>query len=43
MMMTDYNEFIWNKLGHPAFDGDYLVDLEDLPEQLDNPDKEEVV
>lgn len=25
-----YNESVWRALGHPAFDDEYLIDLEDV-------------
>jgi hypothetical protein len=29
-MMTDYNESVWRSLGHPAFDMDYELVVEDV-------------
>ena len=28
--IDDYNNHAWTRLGHPAFDDDYLIDMEDL-------------
>ena len=28
--MTDYNDSIWRDLGHPAFDDDFSLAIEDV-------------
>jgi hypothetical protein len=28
--MTNYNESVWRNLGHPAFDNDYLLAIDEV-------------